>query len=130
MTFSCSIETLNREKHPTLFYSPPPSLIPLGQRLQSIIALGFQNLSVILMKEFFQLFVNLCKLPPFPWEPGRRPTEPEDNLSDQYPNPYRIQNFPSRLTLTHCFLNTLGCLLRVIFSSILYMPVERSRKGT
>ena len=83
VTFSCSIETLNKEKYPTLFYLPPlHPLITLGQRLQSTIALGFQNLSAIPVKESFQLLVNLCNLPPLPSEAGMRPTEPEDNLTN------------------------------------------------
>ena len=43
VTFSCSTETLNKEKFLTLFYLPPPALITLGQRLQSTIALGFSD---------------------------------------------------------------------------------------
>lgn len=56
---------------------------------------------------------------PPPREPGRRPTEPEDNLSDQYPSAHKIHNFPFPLTLTHCPWNTLGCLLGVIFLYII-----------
>lgn len=120
VTFSCSIEPLNRANYPIPFYSPPFSWIPVGQRLQSTIALGSQNLSEILMKELFQLLVNLCNLPLLSWEPGMRPMEPEDNLSDQYPNSCRIQNFPCPWTLTHCPWNTLGCFLGVIFFFFLY----------
>lgn len=72
------------------------------------------------MKESFQFLVSLCNLFALPWEPGMRPTKPEDNLSDLYPKPYWIQNFLSHLTLTHCPWNTFGCLLGVIFLCIKY----------
>jgi hypothetical protein len=49
-----------------------------------------------------------------------RPMETEDNLSNKYPKPYRIQNFPFLLTLTHYPWNTFGCSLEVV-SSVYYI---------
>lgn len=50
----------------------------------------------------------------------------------EWPIPKSIQDpkFPLSSKLTHCFLNTLGYPLRAIFSFIVYMAVETSRKGT
>lgn len=78
------------EKHPTLFYSPLPPLIPLGQRLQSIIALGFQNLSEILMKEFFQLFCQSLQTSPLSL--GARQEANRARGQSEWPIPKSIQD--------------------------------------
>ena len=60
VTFSCSIETLNKEKFLTLFYLPPPALITLGQRLQSTMALGFSDSNERVLSVSGQSLQSFC----------------------------------------------------------------------